>query len=77
MVEKNFQGQGKITTFTVIRYPPRGFESESPYAVALIDIETGPRVIGRVSGPLELMDIGKSVSFVRESRGALEFKLQV
>jgi len=76
MSEKTFLGHGTIATFTVVRYPPIGFESESPYVVALIDIEDGPRVIGRVSGPLELMSIGKSVLFVGESRGALEFKLR-
>jgi uncharacterized OB-fold protein len=76
MAEKIFLGQGKIVTFTVIRYPPAGFESESPYVVALIDIEAGPRVIGRVIGPLEQMDIGEYVSFIKESRGALEFRLR-
>jgi len=74
--EKTFHGQGEISTFTIIRYPPKGFEGESPYVVALIDIEDGPRVIGRVTGPPELIEIGGIVSFSRENKDMLEFNLQ-
>jgi uncharacterized OB-fold protein len=76
MQEKMFPGKGRISTFTVVRYPPKGFENESPYVVALIDIDNGPRVIGRVTDSPELMEIGKYVSFSRTKNGALEFKLE-
>jgi len=74
MQEMRFAGRGRIFTFTVVRYPPRCFEGESPYVVALIDMEDGPRVIGRVIDPSELLEIGKTVSFSRENRGMLEFR---
>jgi len=70
--ETSFSGHGVITTFTTIRYPPQGFENEAPYTVALIDLENGPRVIGRVEGDRNLK-IGQHVAFAREMNGVLSF----
>ena len=74
--EKTFPGEGTIATFTFVRYPPEGFEEDSPYVVALVDIEHGPRVIGRVTGPVERLEIGKVVTLSMESKGVLEFRLK-
>ena len=73
--DTSFPGQGRIVTFTIIRYPPMGFEEQAPYVVALIDLNDGPRVIGRVNAKPEEVEIGASVDFVREAAGALEFLL--
>jgi hypothetical protein len=70
-----FQGRGRIVTFTVIRYPPTGFEEQAPYVVAIIDLNVGPRVIGRIKVRLEEVKIGSNVNFTREAGGALEFDL--
>jgi len=71
----SFQDRGRIVTFTVIRYPPVGFEEEAPYVVAIIDLIGGPRVIGRINAHPEEVKIGSSVEFTREATGALEFVL--
>ncbi len=71
----SFQGRGRIVTFTVIRYPPIGFEEQAPYVVAIIDLNVGPRVIGRINAPPEEVKIGSNVDFSRETAGALEFVL--
>jgi uncharacterized OB-fold protein len=71
----SFPGQGRIVTFTVIRYPPVGFVGQAPYVVALIDLDGGPRVIGRVTARPEDVEIGVRVDFTRESAGTLEFLL--
>jgi uncharacterized OB-fold protein len=68
-----FSGQGKIATFTLIRYPPKGFEGEAPYVVAMIDLEKGPRVMGRIVKGSGSLEIGHIVSFLTTSNGALEF----
>lgn len=68
-----FSGQGKIVTFTLIRYPPKGFEGQAPYVVAMIDLENGPRVIGRIVKGSGNLEIGHIVSFLTTSNGALEF----
>jgi len=75
LTDTSFPGQGRIVTFTVIRYPPIGFEEQAPYVVSLIDLNSGPRVIGRVNAKPEEVKIGASVDFAREAAGALEFVL--
>jgi uncharacterized OB-fold protein len=70
-----FSTRGKIVTFTVIRSPPLGFENQAPYVVALIDIENGPRVMGRVATNPDGLQIGQSVQFVGSRNGALEFRV--
>jgi len=71
-----FSGRGKIVTYTVIRYPPEGFEGESPYVVGLIDIEDGPRVMARIAAKHEEVQIGKPVYYAGNCNGRLEFTLQ-
>jgi len=70
-----FSSRGKIATFTVIRSPPLGFENQAPYVVALIDIENGPRVMGRVATNPNGLQIGRSVQFVGSTSGAFEFRV--
>jgi hypothetical protein len=74
-VRTTFPGVGKVASFTVVRYPPQGFEKESPYIVALIDIKDGPRVMARVLGAPGSLQIGQSVRFNRHHNGALEFEI--
>jgi len=40
--------KGKIKTFTVIRVAPAGFES--PYIVAMVELNDGPWIVGNVVG---------------------------
>ena len=75
MKEVWFSGKGKIASFTVIRYPPQGFEKDAPYVVALVDIENGPRIIARVTPAREDVQIGESVTFLRGTNGVMEFKI--
>jgi uncharacterized OB-fold protein len=43
--------------------------------VAIIDLNVGPRVIGRINADPEKVKIGSNVDFTREAAGALEFVL--
>lgn len=44
-------GRGRVHTFTVIRQQgARRFRDETPYVVAMIDLEEGPRLMGNVTG---------------------------
>jgi scaffold protein (connect acetoacetyl-CoA thiolase and HMG-CoA synthase) len=74
-VRSAFAGEGKIVTFTAIRYPPKGFEGQAPYVVAIIDIQHGPRVIGRVANREDDVKIGSAVSLSSVIDGRLEFRL--
>jgi len=68
-------GRGHVVTFTIIRYAPLGFEHQAPYAVAIIRLDNGPNVIGRVKADAADMHLGLPVRFIREVAGALEFGL--
>jgi len=39
---------GKILTHTVIRVPPGPFKDQAPYAVAVVEMDTGPRITTQV-----------------------------
>jgi uncharacterized OB-fold protein len=69
-----FQDEGQIASFTVVRYPPQGFEKESPYIVAIIDVKDGPRLMARVLASEESLKVGQAVRFAGSKNGALEFK---
>jgi len=73
--ETTFSVRGRIANFTVIRYPPQGFENQAPYVVAFVDIENGPRVIGRVTADPNDVQVGQAVEFTGNVNGALQFKI--
>ena len=57
-------GTGSVASFTVIRIPPRGRLAEAPYAVAVVKLDEGVSLLGRIDGiPLEALTAGLSVRF--------------
>jgi uncharacterized OB-fold protein len=57
-------GAGRVTSFTVIRIPPRGRAAEAPYAVAVVQLEEGLSMLGRVVNiPLDAIKTGLPVKF--------------
>ena len=73
--ESSLSGRGKVVTFTVIRYPPEGFEKEAPYVVALVDLEGGPRVIGRITANPKELRIAQVVHYAGKADDALRFRI--
>ncbi len=51
------KGEGKIYSYTIIHAAPAGFEKRTPYCIAIIELDEGPRVTGEVVGDLSLVDI--------------------
>ncbi len=55
---KTMQRTGKILTHTVIRVPPAPFKDQAPYAIAVIEMDDGPRITTQVvdwdQGQLEI-----------------------
>ncbi len=72
--EVSFSGAGKLATFTVIRYPPEGFEKDTPYVVGLVDLDEGPRVIGRITANPDQLRISQQVRYTGNVNGSLHFK---
>ena len=57
-------GTGSVVSFTVIRIPPRGRLAEAPYAVAVVKLDEGVSLLGRIDGiPLDTLTAGLSVRF--------------
>lgn len=45
---REMQRTGKILTHTIIRVPPAPFKDQSPYAMAVIEMDDGPRLTAQV-----------------------------
>lgn len=57
-------GEGAIASFTVIRVAPRAFAADVPYAVAVVKLNEGVSLLGRIVDiPLEKLAIGLPVRF--------------
>jgi hypothetical protein len=57
-------GAGTFTSFTVIRTPPGGHAADAPYAVAVVKLDEGVSLLGRVVDiPLESLKAGLPVKF--------------
>jgi uncharacterized OB-fold protein len=57
-------GSGTIVSFTVIRVAPRGRTGEVPYAVAVVRLDEGVSLLGRVLDiPFEALKAGLPVRF--------------
>ena len=57
-------GTGSVASFTVIRIPPRGRLAEAPYAVAVVKLDEGVSLLGRIVDiPLDALTAGLSVRF--------------
>jgi len=71
-------GAGNVISFTVIRIPPRGRAPEAPYAVAVVKLDEGLSMLGRlVEIPLDTIRIGLPVKFrplVSEGQTVIGFR---
>lgn len=61
---------GVVYTETVVHMAPPAFEKEVPYQVAIVTLDSGQRVTGRIEG--ERAAIGDRL-VLRETRGGIPF----
>ncbi len=60
-------GRGTIYTYTIVhRHPNPAFNGRVPYAIALIDLEEGPRMLSVVRANREEVKIGAAVEVTFE-----------
>lgn len=65
IVQKQFCGRGKIYSFTEVADGPAGFELESPYVLAIVELDEGPKLTAQVVGISEKdVKIGDRVEMV-------------
>ena len=70
-------GEGTIASFTVIRVAPRAYAADVPYGVAVVKLNEGVSLLGRIVDiPLEKLAIGLPVRFrplVRDDQTSVGF----
>jgi hypothetical protein len=76
--------KGKIISWTFIRVPPAGFESQAPYPVALVKLEDGKTIIAQMADYIEkdLRPGRKVVVIIRrtiqpESDGVISYGIKI
>lgn len=58
---------GTVVSYTEVRVPPETFAAEAPYTVAVVELDSGARLTGRVDAPYGDVGIDDRVSLaVRE-----------
>ncbi len=55
-------GTGALAAATLIRRPPKGVDADGPYAVAVVDLDAGVRVVGRLARPASAPTPGSRVA---------------
>jgi uncharacterized OB-fold protein len=58
----NNPGSGTVYTETVVYSPPEAYVNDVPYQLAIIELENGRRLTGRIDG--DRAQIGDKVKFV-------------
>jgi len=54
-------GSGRLATWTTIRRAPSRFRDDAPYDVAVVDLDAGPRVTGRLVAGGAAPEVGAAV----------------
>lgn len=75
IVETLSRGNGRLYSWTIVRRPPVRFKDRPPYAVAVVDLEEGVRVTGRLGvfepeprlgAPMRLLRVEEDVAVFGE-----------
>lgn len=78
---RDFAEEGTVEAFTVVHVAPKELMKEAPYVVAIVRLDEGPRISGKLLGvdAPEQVEVGSRVrvEFVKEEDGKyLAFRLQ-
>lgn len=58
---------GEVVSYTAVHTPPPAFAEEAPYTVAIVELDSGGQLTGRVDAPYDDVEIGATVELtVRE-----------
>ena len=62
-------GTGRLVSWTMVRRAPTRFRGQAPYAVAVVDLDAGVRVTGRLQNPSDDVAPGARVRAVGRGDG--------
>lgn len=74
MAPADVPGVGRLVSRTVIRRPPARFRDESTYVVAVVDLDAGPRVTGRLVNADHDLVLGARVVTIGQGEGYASFR---
>jgi len=63
-------GRGTILALTLSRVAPPPLAGELPYALALVGLEEGPRMLARIVAPYDSLAIGQAVEIDWDAGGS-------
>jgi uncharacterized OB-fold protein len=66
-------GQGVLVSWTTIRRAPTRFKGQAPYVVAVVKLDAGMLITGRLAGAEGHQRIDLPVTAVSEDQGAYTF----
>jgi uncharacterized OB-fold protein len=66
-------GGGALVSWTMIRRPPSAFRAEGQYAVAVVNLDAGIKVTGRLDAPDEKCGPGSRVRAIEKKNGVPVF----
>jgi len=52
---------GEVASYTAVHRPPSPFADLAPVTVAVVELDSGARLTGRVTAPLDAVEIGSGV----------------
>jgi uncharacterized OB-fold protein len=52
---------GEVVSYTEVRTPPAALADRAPYTIAIVELDSGARILGRLTVPYSDTDIGQSV----------------
>ncbi len=75
---RELSGEGELLAYTIIRHPPKGFEGQAPYAIGIVQLKEGVRVLAQITDcdPAELREGAKVEAVmrrIREDGGFIEY----
>ena len=65
-------GAGMVYTETVVWSPPEAYVNDAPYQLAIVSLDKGGRLTGRVAGAK--VEIGDRVDFIEHRDGVPYFQ---
>ena len=65
-------GNGTVYSCTTLHAAAEAFEKDLPFQIAIVELEGGPRLTARITGPR--VDVGDNVSFVEQRDGVAFFR---
>lgn len=64
IIDHQFTGEGSVVTYTIIRTASEQFENTTPYVLAIVQLDEGPRLTAQIAEEPEKVRIGMRVKKV-------------